>query len=212
MAAGSSLDRYRDVELTLEDLVEAAGRLLKRLDVRPEDGRVSAAPDARSVRYYQTIGVVDRPGRYEGRRALYGYRHLLQLLAVKQFQQEGHPLHLIQQSLAGCPTKVLEEALGVVLAGLGPSPQPTVAAAPPTQADAAPSQASGQPTGRAAPSPSGPSLDRLPPAAAPQPAVPAALIAACVAPGITVTIDPALVSDPNAVLRSVAAALGVKEP
>src|SRR5512135_1920463 len=97
-AAASTLDRYRDAELTLGDLVAAAARLLRRLDVRPDDGRVALEPDARGVRYYQGIGVLDRPTRYDGRRAIYGFRHLLQLLAVKRLQQEGHPLHLIQQS------------------------------------------------------------------------------------------------------------------
>ena len=46
------------------------------------DARVSAAPDARTVRYYTTLGLLDRP-RIEGRQARYGERHVLQLLAIK---------------------------------------------------------------------------------------------------------------------------------
>jgi DNA-binding transcriptional MerR regulator len=212
MATASDLDRFRDVELTLEELAVTAARLLRRLEVRPGDGRIAPAPDPRSVRYYQTIGVVDRPARYEGRRAVYGFRHLLQLLAVKQFQQEGHPLHLIQQSLAGCPTTVLEEALANVLSGLGETPRPHAAAARPSRPDVAASRASGQATQRVATSPSAPPPDALKAAPAPQPTAPAGLIAARVAPGITVTIDPALIDDPDAVLRRMAAALAAKEP
>jgi DNA-binding transcriptional MerR regulator len=176
VAAASPLDRYRSAELTLEELVATAARLLRRLDVRPGDGRVSQAPDARGVRYYQGIGVVDRPLRYDGRRAIYGFRHLLQLLAVKRFQQEGHPLHLIQQSLAGCPTAVLERALATVLSGLALSPEPA--------------------TSPAAPAASAPQPSKSAPATAP-------LVAARLAPGVTITIDPAVVSDPGAVIARV---------
>jgi DNA-binding transcriptional MerR regulator len=207
MALAGVLDRYRDAELTLEDLAETAVRLLKRLEVRSDDGRIAPAPDVRSVRYYQTIGVVDRPIRYEGRRAVYGFRHLLQLLAVKQFQQEGHSLHLIQRSLAGCPTPVLEEALGTVLSGLGPPPDPERAAVSRSRHDVLPSRvpsSTAERTGRLA---SGPAPKPAAPVPTPQPATPTPLIAARVAPGVTVTIDPVLISNPDGVLTRVAAAL-----
>src|SRR5437016_1152361 len=45
------------------------------------DGRVARALDPRTVRYYQTLGILDRPHSYEGHKARYGPRHLLQLLA-----------------------------------------------------------------------------------------------------------------------------------
>jgi DNA-binding transcriptional MerR regulator len=181
MAAETSRSTVPKRELTLEDLVATAARLLRRLDVRPGDGRVSQAPDARGVRYYQGIGVLDRPLRRDGRRAVYGFRHLLQLLAVKRFQQEGHPLHLIQQSLAGCPTAVLERALATVLSGLALSPEPAMSPA------TAPVESEPQPS-KAAPAPE--------PGSAP-------LVAARLAPGVTITIDPAVVSDPGAVIARV---------
>jgi DNA-binding transcriptional MerR regulator len=110
-AASPQLDRYRAAEFSLEELAAAAGRLLRRLDLRPGDGRVAGTPDERSIRFYQTAGLVDRPARYDGRRAVYGFRHLVQLLAVKRLQQEGHPLALIQRALAGRGTEELEGAL-----------------------------------------------------------------------------------------------------
>ncbi len=184
-AAASPLDRYRNAELTLEDLVTAAARLVKRLDVRPDDGRVAVEPDARGVRYYQGIGVLDRPLRYDGRRAVYGFRHLLQLLAVKRLQQEGHPLHLIQQSLAGRPTAALEQALATMLAG----GHPGAAHGPDSEDTPTPMRLAAEPPVAAAAT------------------GPAALIAARVSPGVTITIDPALVPDPDTVIAHIAATL-----
>src|ERR1700693_4794234 len=64
------------------------------------DARVSPAPDARTVRYYTTLGLIDRP-RIEGRQAQYAERHLLQLLAIKALQALELPLAQIQQRLYG---------------------------------------------------------------------------------------------------------------
>jgi len=177
-AAASPLDRYRNAELTLEEFAAAAARLLRRLDVRPDDGRIRPAPDARGIRYYQTVGVLDRPVRYDGRRAIYGFRHVLQLLAVKRLQQEGHPLHLIQQSLAGRPTAALEQALSAMLGGSGEALQRQDAQGQTPEAEALEVQM--------APSP---------------------LIAARLAPGVTITIDPAIVSDPGALITRATALL-----
>ena len=115
------LARHRNREFSLEELVEVVARELSHLAVRPDDGRVTAAPDERAVRFYQTTGLIDRPARYEGRRAVYGYRHLLQLVAVKRLQEEGQPLALIQVALAGRSTSQLEAALGRTSAGSAPS-------------------------------------------------------------------------------------------
>ncbi|MBS2025631.1 MAG: MerR family transcriptional regulator [Deltaproteobacteria bacterium] len=64
------------------------------------DARVSAAPDARTVRYYTTLGLLDRPA-LDGRSARYGQKHLLQLVAIKALQAEGLPLSDIQSRLYG---------------------------------------------------------------------------------------------------------------
>src|SRR5438128_5529797 len=64
------------------------------------DGRVSAAPDARTVRYYTTLGLLDRPA-IVGRQARYARRHLVQLLAIKALQAAALPLAGIQRRLYG---------------------------------------------------------------------------------------------------------------
>jgi DNA-binding transcriptional MerR regulator len=78
---------------------EVAEELARRglLGAAP-DARVSAAPDARTVRYYTTLGLLDRP-QIENRQARYGERHLLQLLAIKALQSLELPLAQIQQTL-----------------------------------------------------------------------------------------------------------------
>ena len=77
--------RDRD-DLKLDDLVHAAAEVIPQLANRPDHGRATAIPDARTVRYYIQQGLVDRPHGSAGTAALYGYRHLLQLVAVKVLQ------------------------------------------------------------------------------------------------------------------------------
>jgi DNA-binding transcriptional MerR regulator len=64
-------------------------------------GRVRDVPDRRTIRYYTTLGLVDRPGAMRGRTALYGRRHLLQLVAIKRLQTQGLALAEIQARLLG---------------------------------------------------------------------------------------------------------------
>jgi DNA-binding transcriptional MerR regulator len=64
-------------------------------------GRVRDVPDRRTIRYYTTLGLVDRPSALRGRTALYGRRHLLQLVAIKRLQTQGLALAEIQARLLG---------------------------------------------------------------------------------------------------------------
>jgi len=74
------------------------------------DARVSAAPDARTVRYYTTLGLLDRP-KIENRQARYGERHVLQLLAIKALQSRDLPLAEIQQTLYGRSDAELQQLI-----------------------------------------------------------------------------------------------------
>jgi DNA-binding transcriptional MerR regulator len=65
------------------------------------NGRVRDVPDRRTIRYYTTLGLLDRPAAMRGRTALYGRRHLWQLVAVKRLQTRGLALAEIQQQLLG---------------------------------------------------------------------------------------------------------------
>lgn len=96
-----------DDEWTLAELVERVAQALAAADVRAPNGRVTELPDARMIRWYATIGLVDRPGAFRGRSALYGPRHLLQLVAVKRRQAQGLALAQIQAELAGATEHTL---------------------------------------------------------------------------------------------------------
>lgn len=104
-----------DAALTLDELSLEVSRLLeeKALLEAQADGRVAAAPDARTVRYYGTLGLVDRPAIVE-REARYGRRHVLQLVAVKALQARGLPLAEIQARLYGRSNSELETLLSAV--------------------------------------------------------------------------------------------------
>ena len=97
-----------DERWTLEELVQRAARALVAADVRVANGRVTEVPDARLIRWYATIGLVDRPVM-RGRVAHYGERHLLQLVAVKRLQAQGLPLAEIQHRLAGATDATLRD-------------------------------------------------------------------------------------------------------
>jgi DNA-binding transcriptional MerR regulator len=86
---------------TLEQLADrVVDALAVDYDGQPS-GRVREVPNGRTIRWYTTIGLVDRPAAMRGRTALYGRRHLLQLVAVKRLQAAGRPLAEVQEELLG---------------------------------------------------------------------------------------------------------------
>src|SRR3954470_19396454 len=92
---------------TMDELVERAHRALAAEYSGAPNGRVRDLPDRRAVRWYTTTGLVDRPLGMRGRTALYGPRRLLQLVAVKRRQADGHTLAQIQGELAGAADETL---------------------------------------------------------------------------------------------------------
>ena len=104
-------------DLTLDDVVAAVERLLQDagVDDRRADGRVSPVPDARTVRYYTTLGLVDRP-RIVDREARYRQRHILQLAAIKRMQADGARLADVQRRLYGRSDAELEALLATAAA------------------------------------------------------------------------------------------------
>jgi DNA-binding transcriptional MerR regulator len=86
---------------TLDELAERVDAALAVDYPGQSSGRVRDVPDRRAIRWYTTIGLVDRPVAHRGRTALYGPRHLLQLVAIKRLQARGLSLVAIQQELAG---------------------------------------------------------------------------------------------------------------
>jgi len=64
----------------------------------------------RTVRLYATEGLIDRPGK-EGRRAVYGQRHLLQLLLIRSLARRGLSLTAIAPLSASSDGELLEQLL-----------------------------------------------------------------------------------------------------
>ena len=60
---------------TLNDLCDQVLRALSVGYPGQTNGQIREVPDARSIRYYTTLGLIDRPGEMRGRTALYGKRH-----------------------------------------------------------------------------------------------------------------------------------------
>ena len=70
-------------------------------------GRVRDVPDLRTIRYYTTLGLLDRPAAMRGRTALYGTRHVLQLVAIKRLQARGLSLAAVQERVVGLSNSAL---------------------------------------------------------------------------------------------------------
>jgi hypothetical protein len=110
---------------TMDELVRrAAAALAGPAYPGSPNGRVRDVPDRRTVRYYVTIGLVDRPAAMRGRTALYSGRHLLQIVAVKRRQAQGRSLAEIQAELAGATDQMLRRVAEVADDLLQREPEP----------------------------------------------------------------------------------------
>jgi DNA-binding transcriptional MerR regulator len=78
-----------------------------------KNGQVRAVPDERTVRYYGTIGLLDKPIAMRGRTALYGRKHVAQILAIKRLQADGRSLAEIQAVWAQLDDVTLSRMSGV---------------------------------------------------------------------------------------------------
>ncbi len=93
--------------LTIDQLAAKVAEALSGEALPGQNGRVREVPDVRTLRYYTTIGLLDRPAEMRGRTALYGRRHLLQLVAVKRLQAKGLSLTEVQARLINASTREL---------------------------------------------------------------------------------------------------------
>lgn len=115
-----------DQRWTLDELADQVAEALTDSYSGAPSARVRDVPDTRTIRWYTTRGLVDPPLATRGRQALYGRRHLLQLVALKRRQAEGVPLAVIQTELAGLPD--------TALAAIAALPHPATGdSAPPSQ-------------------------------------------------------------------------------
>src|SRR5919197_2926695 len=84
----------------LRDLAALAGGILDASGVVPLNAAARARPSERTIRFYVARGLVNPPeGR--GTAAVYSYRHLLQVLAIKLRQMEGATLEGMAKEFEG---------------------------------------------------------------------------------------------------------------
>jgi DNA-binding transcriptional MerR regulator len=103
-----------DEQWTLSELVTEVAARIAALPA-PSNGQVRAVPDERTIRYYGTIGLLDRPLAMRGRTALYGRRHLAQVVAIKRLQTMGQSLAEIQALWPTLDDATLARMAGVQL-------------------------------------------------------------------------------------------------
>lgn len=86
---------------TADELIGRLEQEAERRRLPSPGGRAAERPSVRTLRYYTTLGLVDRPLGYAGGSARYGPRHLWQYLAIKTLQGQFLPLPEIQKRLYG---------------------------------------------------------------------------------------------------------------
>ncbi|HWU86569.1 MAG TPA: MerR family transcriptional regulator [Kofleriaceae bacterium] len=198
-----------DESWTLSELVTEVAARIAALPA-PANGQVRAVPDERTVRYYGTIGLLDRPLAMRGRTALYGRRHLAQVVAIKRLQTMGRSLAEIQALWPTLDSLTLARMSGIQLLPGRPAGRAEFwkrePAATPTAAAAAASAVA--PATPAAPPP----VSALVAAAAPAAPAPAPVeLRVELAPGVSLSIamsdDIALSSADVRAIRAAAAPL-----
>lgn len=107
---------------SLRDLSALAGAILTTSSVFPVNAAASARPSERTIRFYVTRKLVSPPeGR--GTAATYGYRHLLQVLAIKLQQMEGATLDALAADLGALSGDVVERRVAAALGSRLPPPE-----------------------------------------------------------------------------------------
>ena len=102
------LAALRPLELPLDGLEQQLAVLLDSIEAPLPDGRIAARPDVRTLRWYQSRGLIPKPLRYDGRQAIYGYPHIIGALGVKLLQGAGLRLDQVQEHLAGVSFSTIE--------------------------------------------------------------------------------------------------------
>ena len=203
------LDPYKERSFKLGELASVAANLTDQLSLRTPDRRVGPIT-VRTIRYYQSMGLVDPPelpSKYppgsgsRGREGLYSFHHLLQVLVVRRCQVEGAKLETIKDAidmdmLSWNDTEALEKALELDLEMLREEPYPPAVAEAHLRRVATKAGLfswSGLMGGE--------SECRLSSADA------RAVMEHEIIPGVRVTIDPSRVKDPDEVLKRIANAV-----
>lgn len=167
------LDAIPPEGIPLEALAHLVNQALDQAQLAVPDKRATETLDGRTIRFYQSLGILPRP-EYVGRRAMYGRDHFVRAVAAKQLQSEGYSLAQVQSALPVQSSDELLEALEKTI-GKFAAPLSGPARKSAREPSFAASNAHPSDTGRP-------------------------LMTQEIARGVFVTIDPALVPNPTALL------------
>jgi DNA-binding transcriptional MerR regulator len=176
----------------LDEIAQRANDVLDSRHVVVRDGRASEGVDPRTIRFYQTLGIVPKPA-YEGRKALYGREHLVRVVAAKLLQSEGHSLAQIQAAL---PARATDELVAALLEiGASEIGASDVGASEIGASDVAARHVAA--IGAALNTRAQQASTRI----APQASSPTQLVSFRITEGVTVLIDPTVIQNPNQLAR-----------
>jgi DNA-binding transcriptional MerR regulator len=109
MASVRSFHKYRgENSFSLPRLLEILKEQIPQVAPPQTKYKVTDIPTARTIRFYTTNSLVDKPVARDGVNALYGYRHLLQILAIKYLQSQYLPLVKIKSLVENADNRELE--------------------------------------------------------------------------------------------------------
>lgn len=93
------------------ELAAAATAVLLEMGAPQERGTVKDVIDERTVRYYQSEGLLETPTEKRGPASVYEYKHLLALIVIKHLQSADLPIRKIRRIIRGMSEWNLTELL-----------------------------------------------------------------------------------------------------
>jgi DNA-binding transcriptional MerR regulator len=93
------------------ELGDQAAELLEITNTYQEKRTVTEFPDERTIRYYISEGLLPPALEKQGSASVFGYVHLLALLAIKKLQAQDFPIKKIREILNGKTSEELEKLL-----------------------------------------------------------------------------------------------------
>lgn len=108
-----SLDDFRGSQFYgTAELADVAALILRRVGATQERGTVTEIPEERTVRYYLSEGLIPEADDKQGLKSVFGFRHLLAILVIKQLQSEHLPIRKIREIIGDMSEPELERLLG----------------------------------------------------------------------------------------------------
>jgi DNA-binding transcriptional MerR regulator len=95
------------------ELSAQVAAILENSNTYQEKGTVTELPDERTIRYYITENLIPPSKEKQGTASVFGYEHLLALLAIKKLQAQNLPIKKIREILVGKTISELERLLGI---------------------------------------------------------------------------------------------------